>query len=276
MSTKKIPVEKYLTDHNINYLENGEFLAVWCQFCKKTAIDIRQLTFHINPIDGYLQCQDCGERPSPEEFGKMWGLRDKIIAISDGQISIDDVKTDLYQTNNKSYKPNENKYQPKVWSLDELLAYKFPEQKWIIAGLIPVGTVNMMSAEPYTGKTWLTLEISRCVATGESFLGELQTIQGAVMIVNLEDAPMYIQERLKKLSVKPDNPISFIYDELNMENGSAVDTLLDLAQERNVKLIIFDSFRRLHTGDENESRTSNDVFKQLKKFSTIGIAVLVT
>ena len=170
----------------------------------------------------------------------------------------------------------EKKFQPKIWSLDELLAYSFPEQKWLVNGLVPIATVNMISSEPYIGKTWITLELSRCIATGEKFLGEFPTIQGAVLMVNLEDSAMYTQERLKMLGVIDETPIYFISDELDIENQTTIDSLLTIATQRNIKLIVFDSFRRLHTKDENDSKVSNDIFRQLKKFSSAGIAVLVT
>lgn len=61
----------------------------------------------------------------------------------------------------------------------------------LIDGLIPRGSLCLLSGPTYSGKTFFALELAKAVATGEPFMGEFKVAhRGNVLIVE-QDAPKY-------------------------------------------------------------------------------------
>jgi hypothetical protein len=57
------------------------------------------------------------------------------------------------------------------WTVAELLAADFPEPRWAVPGLVPVG-LCILAGRPKVGKSWLALQLACAVATDGHFLGE--------------------------------------------------------------------------------------------------------
>lgn len=60
---------------------------------------------------------------------------------------------------------------------------------YLIKGLVPKNSLVLFSADPFTGKTFLSLEMARCIAFGMPFLG-LPTIRGSILFVE-NDSPAW-------------------------------------------------------------------------------------
>src|SRR5262245_5796785 len=61
--------------------------------------------------------------------------------------------------------------------------YNVPSPPMIIDGIVPAGAVVGLSGQPGTGKSWLSLEMSRALATGTSFLGKFPVRPTPVVFV---------------------------------------------------------------------------------------------
>jgi hypothetical protein len=70
-----------------------------------------------------------------------------------------------------------------VYTIKEFLEsdYKFD---WILDGLITKNSINSLSSRPGTGKSRLTLQLSKCLATGEDFLG-FKNVAGPMKVMYL-------------------------------------------------------------------------------------------
>ena len=51
---------------------------------------------------------------------------------------------------------------PSIWTLEQPI-------EWLIDGIIPLGSVNLITSESGTGKTWVAYAIAGAVARGEGF-----------------------------------------------------------------------------------------------------------
>lgn len=162
-------------------------------------------------------------------------------------------------------------------SIDKLLEKEYPESEWIVEKLIPSESITVLAGAPGHYKTWIALELALSVASGRLAFGKFKTIQGGVLIVNEEDSGRLIQKRLKSLGEKSGLPISLLIQKgIKVDQEKYLKPLLEIAQDSGVKLVIFDSFTRIHTKKENEASEMAEVLADLKKFNQEGIAVLFT
>lgn len=61
----------------------------------------------------------------------------------------------------------------------------------VIEELLPVGAITLLSGQPYSGKTFVALEIARAVATGEPFMGKWNVDQPGNVLIVEQDSPKY-------------------------------------------------------------------------------------
>lgn len=162
-------------------------------------------------------------------------------------------------------------------SLADLMGREFPEPQWVVEKIFESGTINMISARPNHYKSWVVLEIALTAAKGEKLFGIFQTSRQLVMIVNEEDGVRMIQQRMNLIDPKLTNlPIYFhVQQDLKLTEHN-VAKLIDEAKMKGITMIIFDSLRSVHSGDENSSQEMQEVMDYLKKFTRNGLTVLFT
>src|SRR2546422_2286055 len=77
----------------------------------------------------------------------------------------------------------------RVVTARELAGLKLVEADWLIKNLITRASVNLLSAGPGFGKTYLSLQMGFCVAEGQPFLEAFPPVKkGRVLIYELEQA----------------------------------------------------------------------------------------
>lgn len=160
-------------------------------------------------------------------------------------------------------------------SLDELLAKDFPPTEWIVDGLIPEQAIVLLSAHPASFKTWLALDLSLKVATGEKFLNRFNTNKTGVLIMDAESGDRQLQKHFKILGASSDLPIYYqICNRKRVDKRFAADLLVKCL-EKNIKLVIFDSLTRFHDANENDSREMSGVFESFTTLKNHGITCLI-
>lgn len=83
-----------------------------------------------------------------------------------------------------------------TWSTMELLTTVFPESKWAVPDLIPVG-LSSLAGRPKLGKSWLALQIAHAVGTGGMVFNKKVEL-GKVLYLALEDSPKRLNNRMIK------------------------------------------------------------------------------
>ena len=245
-------------------------LVVWCPFCKaKTANDEQLATLHIDYEKLTCECYNCRAKHEMYEFVKEMGLStQEFMKLSDPvELKIPDQTSVVSSEAGKL----------EVWTMKKLLSQEFPDQKWIVNDLIPAETITMLSGDPGNFKTWLTLEIASAVAQSKPFLGKFAVTQGSVLIINEEDHVRYLKERAVILGIPETAPIYLVSQAgVKIDSDKWLRSVLSAIEEYEPKLVILDSFVRIHSGKENEAGDVAEIFRRVRELTKLGVSVLIT
>jgi len=252
--------KKFLEDNKIYPKEINENLIIICPFCKSND------SLNINKAGSWC-CENswCSQRMGDfsqlaEKLGLVWHEN---------------------QEENSKNSQIENQFHSKreyhLWSMSEIIKHDFGEQDWIIDKLIPIETINILSGDPQNFKTWITIEMARCVALGIPFLNKFPTTQSPVLVVNEEDHPRNLKKRFMALQISEEAPIFYLSQEgIKVDNEEWLANIIALIREHSVKFIIFDSFIRIHSKKENDAGDMAYVFEKIRELVKVGVTVLIT
>lgn len=162
-----------------------------------------------------------------------------------------------------------------TFSLKELLQEPPEEEDWIIEDLITTG-LHLLVGPSKVGKSWIVLQISICVAQGDSFLG-FATHRTGVLYLALEDTKKRVKKRSWKLVDETDGDVDFV-----TSAGKIADTLLPdlneyLDEHPGTKLVIIDTLQMVRdgSGDSSYSSDYSDITCLKKLADERGIALLL-
>lgn len=137
--------------------------------------------------------------------------------------------------------PEDKKEEIKIWSLDELVNTKFEEPRWIVDGLLPEG-LSLLVSGPKMGKSLLAARLSLETGSGERFLGLFNTNKTGVLYLDLEDAPVFAQNRWLKINKNQRMPsgckTSFRWDRMDDGGLEKIERTLDENPE--IGLVVID------------------------------------
>ncbi|MFC1998833.1 AAA family ATPase [Chloroflexota bacterium] len=159
-------------------------------------------------------------------------------------------------------------------SLEELFDNPPKEPEYIVNPFFPKGGVNMFLGESGAGKSWITMHLALCIASGNKFMGKYDVIPGKVLIIDEENALPLIFDRLCKLGLgmlSENQELSLSNILLLENNGIRVDDEEHFAKLRSTiadtkpSLVIMDSLIRIHSKDENSANEMSEVFHLIKK-----------
>jgi AAA domain len=156
---------------------------------------------------------------------------------------------------------------PAVWEMDATI-------EWLVDGMIPRASVNLVSAESGTGKTWLAYAIAGAVAHGKSFI-ERPIAQAPVLYLDGEN-PLYVVKRnLADLGVGA-TPELHIWGGWNDDPPPGPDDPRILRFATDAKpLLIWDSLVEFSSGDEQSSTEMREFMKKFRHLAHAGATVVV-
>lgn len=145
---------------------------------------------------------------------------------------------------------------------------------WLVEGLVPAGAVTLIAAEPGGYKTWWAMILAARVTTGGPFLGR-KCNRRDVLYLDRENPASVVKERAELLGLEPSENFRYWGGWAKDEPPSIGDVrLLEVARERK-PVIIFDSFIRFHSADENKASEIAVVMLHLRALSHAGATVVV-
>lgn len=135
-----------------------------------------------------------------------------------------------------------------------------PPLNFFVDGVFPEDSLLCIYGPPGCGKSFLSLDLSCCVATGTNWLGRKVT-QGSVMYVAAEGGRGYRKRvmawKAAKLLTGTSIAVSFILEPANLHGTEDVEHILRAADTmpEPPSLIVFDTLHRSMTGgDENSAQ----------------------
>jgi AAA domain len=148
------------------------------------------------------------------------------------------------------------------------------EVTWLVDGLIPRGSVVMVTAPPAGYKTWLALAIAGAVSTGTDFL-DRKTIQTTVVYLDRENPAAVIRQRLEMLKLD-DSSYLKIWGRWVPDSPPLLGDYRLLEFARKYKpLIVVDSLVRFHESEENSASMMGRISECLKRLVDAGATVLL-
>lgn len=126
---------------------------------------------------------------------------------------------------------------------DTLLSTPLPVTKFIVEGLLPEG-LHILAGSPKVGKSWLALWICLQVSKSEP-VWELQTTQGTVLYLCLEDSYTRIQSRL--FQITDDAPDTLHFANLSASIGDGLEKQITafLSKHPDTNLIVIDTLQKI-------------------------------
>jgi hypothetical protein len=178
----------------------------------------------------------------------------------------------------------------------------------LIEEFLPAGGMMGITSYPGVGKTWLTLEIVRAIATGRKFLGRFPTQRGGVVFIGSDSSRYDYARQWKRLTQAMEvahdgdgslfdsarflleSPFMFeSTDELRrlvatcrkFEWGEAElrgegTEHAHFSRNHGVELIICDTVSKLTRANQNDNSEMEEVFRNIRALSTVtGAAVIL-
>ncbi|KKQ34612.1 MAG: Virulence-associated protein E [Candidatus Nomurabacteria bacterium GW2011_GWB1_37_5] len=188
--------------------------------------------------------------------------------------------TEVYgiQTKNTVDKNLENIKEMEIVSWGEFSKKEFPEARWRIKDLIPMEGFVILSAISGEKKTWVSLEMAKCISQGVDFLSTniFKTEQGKILYVDQENPERDIVRRGKKLGIK-ENGNFFLYrpDSLNLNEEKVANEFLKLIVNNDIKVVFVDTLRAVAGGlKEDKAEDVRMFFNRFKILKDTGVAII--
>jgi len=145
---------------------------------------------------------------------------------------------------------------------------------WLVEGLIPAGAITLIAAEPDGYKTWLAMILSKGVSAGGTFLGRKCT-PANVLYLDKDNPASVVTERKEILRIQPSETLKYWGGWAEDQPPSIGDArLLEVARQRK-PVIIFDSFIRFHSADENAASEIAPVMFHLRALAHAGATIVL-
>jgi|WetSurMetagenome_2_1015567.scaffolds.fasta_scaffold05163_5 hypothetical protein len=158
--------------------------------------------------------------------------------------------------------PIENVVNRHQFTLSDLMNTDFPEPRWIVEGLLPIG-LSSLGGRPKVGKSLLSLQLGFAGASGKPFLGR-RTTQTPVLYIALEDSPNRMKFRNKRQGNLEDVPLTF---EMKWDPfiAGGKELLIYTMREGKYGLIIVDTVGRLFGSlDQLENSQMSSLYGDLQ------------
>jgi hypothetical protein len=143
---------------------------------------------------------------------------------------------------------------------------------WTCEKILPERAVSLLHSKGGLGKTWLSLGLANAVAEGLPFLG-LQTSRRPVFYFDFENPLPLLIARARILDVRAVN-FWHLSAEIPPPKIDGPDFAL-FKQIPSGSLVIFDTLRAAHDGDENSSQDMALVMGRLKELREHGLDILL-
>lgn len=169
---------------------------------------------------------------------------------------------------------------PAGWEVikgNNLLKMELPEPEFLVEKLIPRAGISILSGNPSSGKSWILLELAKCVGSNRMLFEKYKTKEIRTIYIDEESPKTEIKRRFEMLNPAPITLLDFMpMNGFKIDNGEQRKTLLDFCDWRGYKLVIFDSLRDIHSLNENDSTEAQKLIDYFREFTRKGITIIIS
>lgn len=153
----------------------------------------------------------------------------------------------------------------RVLDIHKFSQLSLPDHEWVVPGFLPKPGMLILLGEPRSGKSYLALQLSLCIAQGRQLLpmaGVPQVKPKKVLYFYFDKTGIFVfQDRLKALQdsgVNLSGPLYVIDPRDKVATANILDNdsykyFRQVIVETEPDVVVFDVLREFHNADENES-----------------------
>ncbi|NQX34042.1 AAA family ATPase [Herbiconiux sp. VKM Ac-2851] len=144
-----------------------------------------------------------------------------------------------------------------------------PAPDWWIDGLLQKGTVAVFAGEAGIGKSFMSLHMARCIATGQRFFYR-DTSKGTVLYVVAEGASAFGKRARAwdsaNYTTPPEGSMNYLESGVNLSDPESVQRLGALLDDLQPDIVILDTLSQLGgVENENDAGQLSKVFRTAKE-----------
>lgn len=155
-----------------------------------------------------------------------------------------------------------------------------PNKKFIMEKIFFPGTAVMFYGLPGCMKSTLSLTLATAITNGKEVLG-MKTRRGTILYMDAENGMETIRSRIvalkKGLGIRSNQyPLFYHPYGVNLEDFHQLEAIFEFIGQKNVNLVILDTFRSFFSGEENSSGEVNQFFRNfVNPLRERGVCVLL-
>ena len=152
-----------------------------------------------------------------------------------------------------------------VYSLSEFLDLKIDPPGYLVNSLVPDIGVTMLHGAPGVGKSYLYNYFIQCMLRRKPVFGVYGTKPVNIIVINNDDAKQTVHDRVKSILSREDEGL-YVWKKRFTLDKDAV-TLAKQIRKYNIGLVIIDTLRQIHSGDENSSLAMSQAMALIKSIT---------
>lgn len=149
--------------------------------------------------------------------------------------------------------------------------------QWLVPNIFAVGSTHFLSAPAAGAKSWLMLDLSRCIASGDDWLGQYPVGQGAVLYIDEEMGEAKTSGRVKKLNFGRDTPFYYLGKQgIRINDPEDLKFIIKTCVDYGVKLVCLDTLTGVRPGlQENEGSHVSQLRAYFNAITDTGATLIV-
>lgn len=146
--------------------------------------------------------------------------------------------------------------------------------EWLVPDVLLAGGLAFISAPAGGGKSWVAADLVRCLSSGGYWLGQLEVTVCNVLYIDEEMGVTGMYHRLSGLSAAPDTLFYMDQQGVRVDNPAHMDQILKVIKEHDIRIVIIDTFVRVHGQDENDNSRMSSLYRSFKQIKQTGCSIL--
>jgi len=161
--------------------------------------------------------------------------------------------------------PDTGKKQLKVVACDDLVKMTPKPFPWLANNIIPENALTVVAGKTGCGKSLVAFYLADRISLGREILNNpsLNTKKGNVLIVDQEMNEDDYIDRSQKICRETNNVFVMYEQNFKIQDEASVNCLLSVVREKDIKLVILDTFSKIHLKDENNNSDMTQVMDKL-------------
>lgn len=160
---------------------------------------------------------------------------------------------------------------------EELFSMDIPEPEFLVENLVPKNGITMIVGEPNSHKSWIMIEIAQMVIRNQLVFGKFTTTKAKALYIDLDSSISEMRRRVGKTKGEEPNGIDFMrWSGFRIDSKENLRELLRVVKENDYSLVIFDSFRDVWDGNENDSQQAQAVMGAFAELLQLGCTVILS